>query len=89
MCYVTRFGLPAFTTSGEDTFTETGNRPGKDSTGLVAGHAYTLVAAKMTSKGDRLVKLRCVREWVICVICVIWVDTLIATTHRQLCYLCA
>jgi hypothetical protein len=62
MCYVTRFGLPAFTTSGEDTFTETGNRPGKDSTGLVAGHAYTLVAAKMTSKGDRLVKLRCVRD---------------------------
>ena len=31
---------------------------GKDSTGLVAGHAYTLVAAKQTSKGDRLVKLR-------------------------------
>ena len=31
---------------------------GKDGTGLVAGHAYTLVAAKQTSKGDRLVKLR-------------------------------
>jgi hypothetical protein len=31
---------------------------GKDSTGLVAGHAYTLVSAKQTSKGDRLVKLR-------------------------------
>jgi hypothetical protein len=24
----------------------------------VAGHAYTLVSAKQTSKGDRLVKLR-------------------------------
>lgn len=32
--------------------------PGKDSTGLVAGHAYTLVSAKESSKGDRLVKLR-------------------------------
>lgn len=26
--------------------------------GLVSGHAYTLIAAKQTSKGDRLVKLR-------------------------------
>mmetsp|Transcript_6717 Transcript_6717/g.11290 ORF Transcript_6717/g.11290 Transcript_6717/m.11290 type:complete len:845 (-) Transcript_6717:102-2636(-) len=45
-------------TPGEDTFTETGNRPGKDGSGLVAGHAYTLIAAKQSVKGHRLVKLR-------------------------------
>jgi len=30
-------------TPGEDVWTETGTKPGKDSTGLVAGHAYTLL----------------------------------------------
>jgi len=39
-------------------FTETGTKPGKDGNGLVAGHAYSLIAAKETSNGDKLVKLR-------------------------------
>jgi hypothetical protein len=39
-------------------FTETGKKPGKDGNGLVAGHAYSLIAAKESSKGDKLVKLR-------------------------------
>lgn len=46
-------------TPGEDIYTETGKRPGKDNTtGLVAGHAYTLIAAKESSKGIKLMKLR-------------------------------
>jgi len=45
-------------TPGEDTFTETGARPGKDGTGLVAGHAYTLITVKQSKKGHKLVKLR-------------------------------
>ena len=45
-------------TPGEDIYTETGARPGKNGTGLVAGHAYTLIAVKETSKGDKLCKLR-------------------------------
>jgi len=45
-------------TPGEDCFTETGNRPGKDGSGLVAGHAYTLISARQSVKGHKLVKLR-------------------------------
>mmetsp|Transcript_5084 Transcript_5084/g.14399 ORF Transcript_5084/g.14399 Transcript_5084/m.14399 type:complete len:841 (-) Transcript_5084:62-2584(-) len=45
-------------TPGEDTFTETGTRPPKDGTGLVQGHAYTLLEAKQTSQGHRLVQVR-------------------------------
>jgi Ca2+-binding EF-hand superfamily protein len=45
-------------TPGEDVYTETGARPGKNGNGLVAGHAYTLISVKNTSKGDKLVKLR-------------------------------
>lgn len=45
-------------TPGEDVYTETGKKPDKASTGLVGGHAYTLIAVKKTSKGDLLVKLR-------------------------------
>jgi calpain-15 len=44
-------------TPGEDTQTE-GNRRQKNSTGLVAGHAYTLVAVKQSKRGPKLVKLR-------------------------------
>jgi len=49
---------PIRNAAGEDVYTETGKRPGKNGTGLVAGHAYSLIAAKETSKGDKLVKLR-------------------------------
>jgi len=45
-------------TPGEDLYTETGKMPDKMSTGLVGGHAYTLVAVKQTSGDDKLVKLR-------------------------------
>ena len=45
-------------TPGEDVFTETGEKPQKDGSGLVAGHAYTLLAAKETSQGHNLVCLR-------------------------------
>jgi hypothetical protein len=45
-------------TPGEDTETESGRSPAKHSTGLVAGHAYSLLAVKNTSRGHRLVQLR-------------------------------
>lgn len=44
-------------TPGEDEATESGRRQ-KNNVGLVAGHAYTLISARTTSKGDRIVKLR-------------------------------
>lgn len=51
--------LMSASTPGEDIWTETGKKPGKDvTTGLVAGHAYTLISVKKTSLGHRLVKLR-------------------------------
>ena len=45
-------------TPGEDIYTETGDKPMKDDSGLVSGHAYTLLAAKETSEGHKLVQLR-------------------------------
>lgn len=48
--------LMSASTPGEDTSSE-GVRI-KSATGLVAGHAYTLIAAKQSSQGHRLVKLR-------------------------------
>ena len=45
-------------TPGEDIYTETGDKPMKDDSGLVSGHAYTLLAAKETSEGHKLVPLR-------------------------------
>ena len=45
-------------TPGEDVYTESGRKPGRFDLGLVAGHAYTLIAAKETSRGDQLVQLR-------------------------------
>lgn len=48
--------LMSASTPGKDTSSE-GVR-NKPSTGLVGGHAYTLIAAKVSSKGHRLVKLR-------------------------------
>jgi len=45
-------------TPGEDVYTETGEKPEKSGSGLVAGHAYTLLAAKATSAGHKLVCLR-------------------------------
>jgi hypothetical protein len=50
--------LMSASTPGEDQLTETLDREKNAGTGLVGGHAYTLIAAKMTSRGDRLVKLR-------------------------------
>ncbi len=44
-------------TGGVDKMTENTNRGGT-ATGLVPGHAYTLLTARATSTGDRLVKLR-------------------------------
>lgn len=44
-------------TPGEDTQTETGRRQ-KSNTGLVAGHAYSLISVKQSRKGPKLVKLR-------------------------------
>lgn len=44
-------------TPGEDSVTEHG-RFAKSSTGLIAGHAYTLISAVRISRGDRLIKLR-------------------------------
>ena len=41
----------------EDVFTETGDKPLKDGSGLVAGHAYTLLTAKETSDGHKLVTI--------------------------------
>ena len=43
-------------TPGEDKWTETGG-PSQDG-GLVPGHAYTLLSAKMTRYGDKLVLIR-------------------------------
>ena len=40
-------------TPGEDTFTEAGKKPDKQGSGLVAGHAYTLLGAKAVSTGQR------------------------------------
>lgn len=45
-------------TPGEDTETEAGRSPVKHSSGLVAGHAYSLLAVKNASSGHRLVQLR-------------------------------
>jgi len=45
-------------TPGEDVFTENGAKPEKDGIGLVAGHAYTLLGAKMTVGGVKLCQLR-------------------------------
>jgi calpain-15 len=45
-------------TPGEDVYTETGQKPKEGGTGLVAGHAYTLISVKQSSKGDKLMKLR-------------------------------
>eukprot|EP01034_Spumella_vulgaris_P035448 gene35448-43707_t len=45
-------------TPGEDVYTETGARPGRNGTGLVAGHAYTLISVKEIKSGVKLVKLR-------------------------------
>eukprot|EP01031_Cornospumella_fuschlensis_P034919 gene34919-42286_t len=49
--------LMSASTPGEDTVSE-GTRAKHPTTGLVAGHAYTLIAAKSTSQGHQLVKLR-------------------------------
>mmetsp|Transcript_7350 Transcript_7350/g.13248 ORF Transcript_7350/g.13248 Transcript_7350/m.13248 type:complete len:822 (-) Transcript_7350:36-2501(-) len=45
-------------TPGEDVFTESGEKPEKNGVGLVAGHAYTMLAAKQTMAGIRLCQLR-------------------------------
>eukprot|EP01038_Epipyxis_sp_PR26KG_P006609 gene6609-9076_t len=46
-------------TPGEDVYTETGKRPGKEvTTGLVGGHAYTLIKVHTTKYKNKLVKLR-------------------------------
>lgn len=45
-------------TPGEDEFSDSGRRPKTVGTGLIGGHAYTLISAKASSRGDRLVKLR-------------------------------
>lgn len=44
-------------TPGEDKFTETGNTPA-GGPGLVAGHAYSLIQARTTSRGQKLLQLR-------------------------------
>ena len=44
-------------TPGEDESNVTGKRQ-KNSMGLVAGHSYTVISAKTTSKGDKILKLR-------------------------------
>ena len=44
-------------TGGVDKMTESGNRGGT-ATGLVPGHAYTLLTARTASNGARLAKLR-------------------------------
>jgi hypothetical protein len=46
------------TTPGEDVMTESGQHPDRHSTGLVAGHSYSLLACKTVSSGHRLVQLR-------------------------------
>jgi len=43
---------------GEDTFTESGSKPDKLGTGLVAGHAYSLIRIMVVSTGNKLVQLR-------------------------------
>jgi calpain-15 len=46
-------------TPGEDVYTETGDRPPRDDdTGLVAGHAYSLLRTARTPDGQCLVQLR-------------------------------
>jgi hypothetical protein len=49
--------LVTVSTAGEDTFTELGKTPSKEGSGLVAGHAYTLLASQQHD-GVQLVKLR-------------------------------
>ncbi|RYG66042.1 hypothetical protein EON64_10650 [archaeon] len=50
--------LMSASTPGEDSLSEGDRRAKHPGTGLVAGHAYTLIAAKSTSQGHQLVKLR-------------------------------
>eukprot|EP01034_Spumella_vulgaris_P026750 gene26750-33376_t len=45
-------------THGEDVYTETGTKPGKDGNGLICGHAYTLISALTLRSGVKLVRLR-------------------------------
>ena len=45
-------------TPGEDVYTESGRKPGRFDLGLVAGHAYTLIAEKQLSTGAQLLKIR-------------------------------
>jgi hypothetical protein len=50
-------------TPGEDESCATGKRQ-KNSMGLVAGHSYTVITAKTTSKGDKILKLRLLGKYV-------------------------
>ena len=50
--------LMAVSTPGEDVYTESGQRPEKHESGLVAGHAYSLLTVKETKEGFKLVQLR-------------------------------
>eukprot|EP01038_Epipyxis_sp_PR26KG_P014549 gene14549-19531_t len=57
--YDTQKYIMSASTPGEDKFTETGKKPGKENyTGLVAGHAYSLISVKKLRNGTRLVQLR-------------------------------
>mmetsp|Transcript_16055 Transcript_16055/g.17391 ORF Transcript_16055/g.17391 Transcript_16055/m.17391 type:complete len:757 (-) Transcript_16055:897-3167(-) len=49
--------LMSASTPGEDEINITGKRQ-KNSMGLIAGHSYTIISAKLTSKGDKLLKIR-------------------------------
>eukprot|EP00753_Platysulcus_tardus_P013431 PLAT3679.10.p1 GENE.PLAT3679.10~~PLAT3679.10.p1 ORF type:complete len:805 (+),score=398.15 PLAT3679.10:58-2472(+) len=52
--------LISASTPGEDIYTEGGGAPGDDGpdSGLVPGHAYTVLQVKETSRGDRLLQVR-------------------------------
>eukprot|EP00981_Chlorochromonas_danica_P000679 scaffold146_cov171-Ochromonas_danica.AAC.28 len=50
--------LMSASTPGEDTLSETNQRVKSSDMGLIAGHAYTLISVRTSSKGDRLLKLR-------------------------------
>ena len=50
--------LMTASTPGEDTESESGHRLEKHASGLVAGHAYSILAVKQVTSGHRLMLLR-------------------------------
>ena len=63
--YDARGYLMSASTPGEDTWSQTGQVP-TGGPGLVTGHAYTLLQARKTSRGDKLLQVRALLDVVGC-----------------------